>query len=308
MEPIEQKSHAKDFFLNLGATISLYTVVFSLINLLFTVINYAYPKVNDYYGYYGSNNISLPVSVLIIFFPIFIMLMWILGKDYFVNPSKRNTGIHKWLTFLTLFLAGGLVAGSLITTIYYFIDGQELTSGFLLKILVLVVVSGSVFGYYIADVRDKLTSRNRVWWRIFASILVLGSIILGFSVLGSPYTQRMYNYDSQKISDLTGIKSSVESYYSLNGSIPNSLNEMRGNQNYYYFTEIDSQTQKPYEYRKISDTKYELCAEFNKPTNEKETSRYSYAYPEQSWKHEAGRHCFEILINPNLYTKPNPVR
>lgn len=306
MEPIEQKTHAKDFFLNLGATISLYIVVGTLISLLFTVINYAYPKVNTYY--YGSEGISLPVSVLIIFFPVFIVLMWLLGRDYFMNPSKRNAGIHKWLTYLTLFLAGGLISGSLIVAIYYFIDGQELTTGFLLKVLSIVVISTGVFTYYITDVRDKLTSKSRLWWRIFATFIVVGSIIIGFSVLGTPHTQRMYKYDSQKVSDLSNIKSAVESYYSVNNSLPENLTQMKDGGNYYYFTDIDSQSGKAYEYKKLSALQYEICAEFNKETEKNTSSVNSYEYMGYSWEHPAGRHCFEITINPNLYTKPVPVR
>ena len=41
----QTKISAKDLFINLGAIVSLYTVVVSLVNLLFTAINTAYPKI-----------------------------------------------------------------------------------------------------------------------------------------------------------------------------------------------------------------------------------------------------------------------
>ncbi len=40
------------------------------------------------------------------------------------------------------------------------------------------------------------------------------SIIWGFSVLGSPHTQRLIKYDEQKINDLQYINSQIQSYYS----------------------------------------------------------------------------------------------
>ncbi|MGH7250038.1 MAG: DUF5671 domain-containing protein, partial [Minisyncoccia bacterium] len=124
MEP-QTKTSAKDFFINLGAIVALYTTVVSLVNLLFTVINTAYPQITSGYNYLSSQSISWPVATLIIFFPIFLLLMWLLGKDYKIHPEKQNSGIHKWLTYITLFIAGLTIAIDLITVLYYFLDGQE---------------------------------------------------------------------------------------------------------------------------------------------------------------------------------------
>src|SRR3990167_9574947 len=144
MEP-QTKSGARDFFINLGAIVALYTSVVSLLNLLFTIINTAYPQITNGYNYFGSGSISWPVATLIIFFPIFILLMWLLEKDYRVFPEKQNSGIHRWLTYITLFIAGIAIAVDLITVLYYFLDGQELTTGFVLKVLVLLIVASGIF-------------------------------------------------------------------------------------------------------------------------------------------------------------------
>jgi hypothetical protein len=71
----QPKTSAKDFFLNLGAIVALYTTIISLLNLLFTVINKAFPQIVNYY-YTSSSSISMPVATLIIFFPVYILLMW----------------------------------------------------------------------------------------------------------------------------------------------------------------------------------------------------------------------------------------
>ncbi len=300
-----QRNKTKDFFLDLGVTVALYTSVVSLLNLLFTVINKAYPQITNGYSYFGSQSISWPVAVLIIFFPIFIFLIWFVSKD--MNEERKNSGIHKFLTYLTLFIAGIVVAGDLITVLYYFIDGQELTTGFLLKVLAIFVVTGSIFTYYISDIRGKLTPTNRMFWRIFALVIVVGSIVWGFSVLGSPNTQRLIKYDEQKISDLSNLRSAIENHYALNGSLPASLDNL--DPNYYYFSKLDLQTQKPYEYRKTSDLKYELCAEFNRSNVGNTNIQYStMPYNPNTWIHQVGRHCFAEQINPNMYSKPVPVR
>src|SRR3989344_1267720 len=297
---------AKDFFINLGAIVGLYTLVVSLLNLLFTVINRAYPKITDGYSYFGSQSISWPVATLIIFFPIFIFLMWFMAREYTREPEMKNHGIHKWLTYITLFIAGLVIAGDLITVLYYFIDGQELTYGFLLKVLVLLIVVSSVFIYYISDLRNKLTPKSRISWRIFAGVIVLGSIIWGFSVLGSPRTQQLFKYDEQKVNDLMNIDNTIKNYYTAKGYLPKNIEQVVSYENY-YVNKTDSQTGNPYEYEKIGDKAYNLCAEFNKATNDKKTrtSPYdSYNYGGAStWVHPVGRYCFGRTINSD-YLKP----
>ncbi|TSC70763.1 MAG: hypothetical protein CEO12_139 [Parcubacteria group bacterium Gr01-1014_46] len=300
---MKSKSNVKDFFLNLGATISLYTVVGSLVTLLFSVINKAYPQITNGYYYFGSSSISWPVSILAIFFPIFILLMWLLAKDYDSDPERKNAGVHKWLTFLTLFIAGVALAIDLITVLYYFIDGQELTTGFILKVLVLLVITGGVFTYYISDIRGKLTPKSRNMWRIFAFVIVLGSIVWGFSVLGSPRTQRLYKYDQQKLSDLQNLNSQVQTYYATNSKLPNNVDELKAAA--YYGSMVDPQSQKPYEYVKTGTLTYSLCAEFNKASDEQLTNNQAYPYyGDVIWTHPAGRHCFEQKINTAMYPKP----
>ena len=303
----QTKTSAKDFFINLGAIVALYTSVVSLLNLLFTIINTIYPQINHQYSYFGSESISWPVATLIIFFPIFLLLMWLLEKEYKINPEKQSFGIHRWLTYITLFISGLVMAIDLITLLYYFLDGQELTNGFLLKVFVLLIVAGSIFAYYISDIRGKLTSKSRVFWRLFAGFIVLGSIIWGFAVLGSPATQRLYKYDNQKVNELMSINSEIMNYYNNKGVLPRNLADITAGA--YYIIVTDSQTSKPYEYEKKREKTYNLCALFNKASNEKDKLNSAVSFPYGvSWTHPAGRYCFTQTVNPNMYSKPAPFR
>ncbi len=304
----QTKTRAKDFFINLGAIVALYILVVSLLNLLFTIINTIYPQITNGYNYFGSTSesISWPVATLVIFFPIFILLMYLMEREYRVEPERQNAGIHRWLTYITLFISGLVMAGDLITVLYYFLDGQELTTGFILKVLVLLIVAGSVFAYYISDILGKLTSKNRIFWRIFAGVIMLSSIVWGFAVLGSPATQRLYKYDEQKVNELISINSEIANYYNTKGVLPRTLADITAVS--YYLTVTDSQTKKPYEYQKINDTTYNLCAEFNKTSKEKDKLN-SIALPYGvSWTHPSGRYCFSQTVNPNAYLKGMPIR
>jgi hypothetical protein len=301
------KTSAKDFFLNLGAVISLYTVIGSLISLLFTVIQSKFPQSSTYgydYAYtsmyMGAQSISWPVAMLIIVFPIFLTLMYLLGKEYSTpGQEKKHTSIHKWLTYITLFIAGITIAGDLISVIYYFIDGQEMTTGFVLKVTVVLVIAIGVFWYFISEIRNKLSQKERMVWRILACIIVIGSIAIGFFVLGSPRTQRLYKYDTEKINELSSLTYSIENYYSIHAKLPSDLSLLAVSG---YPRIVDMQTSKPYGYEILSATTYNLCADFNKNTPEYITNSTYGNYP---WVHPAGTYCFTQVIKPgNFPTVP----
>lgn len=292
----QTKTSAKDLFINLGAIIALGIIVGHLIDLLFTIINKAYP-ITTGYGYYGSYSISWSVAALIVSLPIYILLMWLLEREYIKEPEKRNVGIRKWLTYITLFLAGFATAGDLITVLYYFIDGQEMTTGFIMKALTILVIALAVFFYYISDVMGKLNSISRRIWMVVSLVIILVSIILGFSILGFPHTQKLIRYDEQKINDLQNINSQIQSYFSNKKVLPKNISEIT-NSNYGYSSVVlDKQTNKSYEYIKTNDVEYQLCAEFNKASDDKNVE-YSYLpnYGSIS-SHSAGRYCFNQNVN-----------
>jgi hypothetical protein len=302
---MQPRTTAKDFFINLGAIVGLYTVVISLINLLFTVINKAYPQVSSY-NYYSSSNISWPVAILIIFFPIFVLLMWVLEKGYITEPEKRGLAVKRWLTYITLFLAGLVLAGDLVTVLYFFIDGRDLTASFLLKALSVLVTTGGVFAYYISDIKGKLNTGSQKVWAIVAGVVVLASIAWGFSVLGSPRTQRLYKYDEQKVSNLQNLSGTIENYYYEKQVLPTTLADLTA-RNYGYDV-TDPQSNTPYIYTKVSDRTYKLCATFNKDSEKDVNGRTPVMYADSpSWAHPAGEHCFERAVSSNQYGKPVPV-
>ena len=299
---------AKDFFLHIAVIALLYTGTVALLNVLFRVINVAFPQVSQY-SYFASTSISLPVATLIVVFPLFLFLANLLRRGYVADPSRKEYPVRKWLIYITLFIAGAVLAGDLVTLIYFFLDGQELTTGFILKILSVLVVTGAIFGYYMDDLKDRLTNTRRNIWRIVAAVLVLGSIVAGFSVLGTPSSQRMLRYDSQKVSDLQSIQWQVVNYWQQKGVLPATLAELQDPISGFMIP-TDPQTRVPYEYQKTGILSFNLCAEFNKQAQIVNGSVARIAYPEpmgklnESWQHEAGRQCFERTIDPELY----PVR
>jgi hypothetical protein len=307
------KITAKDFFLHLGAIATFYASTIALIALLFEVINFAYPKVTEYYQY-SFPSISLQVATLIVAFPLFLFLSWLMQKSYDSEPALRDAPIRKWLAYITLFVAGAVVAGDLVTVIYMFLDGQELTLGFLLKVLALGVVSAGIFLYYLREIRNQITPSERNLWRIIAVVFILASIVLGFMVIGSPASQRERRYDNERVSDLQNIQWQIVSYWQRKEALPATLAELEDSISGFKVPK-DPRTDMPYVYRLTGQSAraFELCATFDEGTLSSRSSvQYPPTYPRggmgESWEHTQGVQCFERTIDPELYPAIKPMR
>ena len=305
------KMTPKDFFLHIGAMVALYVGTFSLLNLLFRVIDEAFPDV-ALGQYFGVPTISWPIAALIILFPIFILLMWLLGKEYQLEPAKRELGIRRWLVFITLFVAGIVVVGDLITVLYYFLDGQLLTTSFILKVISVLVVAALIFTYYLLDLRGRLGKNGNRVFTIIGLIIILASIVAGFMVIGSPMTQRAKRLDNQRLSDLQNIQWQVVNYWQQKGVLPKTLADLTdpiAN----FTAPVDPETKTAYEYRAKPPTQFELCATFAL-AGDSGLSERAYSVPAKpmaiggdptldNWQHPAGQQCFSRTIDPERYPK-----
>ena len=154
------KTSPKDVFLHLLAIITLYASAISFILLIFEYINVLIPDPLMVGGYYSLDSsygaIRWYISSLIVIFPVYVLTSRFLNKNYNEFPEKRNLRVRKWLIYFTLFLAAIIIIGDLVTLIYNLLGG-ELTNRFLLKILTIFFVAGSIFGYYFSDIKKHRT-------------------------------------------------------------------------------------------------------------------------------------------------------
>lgn len=145
----------REAFLYLVLFSTLYLSAYHLGSLLFDFINLGFPDVADP-GYPSSVAQSMRWSVasLAIAFPVFLFVARHLGHDLVRNPVKRLSAVRRWLTYLTLFVAATVLIGDLITLLYNLLGG-ELSVRFVLKVLVVGVIAGAIFGYYLRDLRQE---------------------------------------------------------------------------------------------------------------------------------------------------------
>ncbi len=307
MENTKTHMSPKDFFLLGGIVVALYTVAISFINLVFALIDVLYPPLNAYYGSYSSP-ISWTVAMLLVVFPTLLILSWLLKRDFSVNPEKKELGLRKWFVYGTLFITGIVLVVDLITVLYRFLNGDLLTTGFLLKALTVSIVAGCVFIYYVLELRGKTSGTVNIVAFWGSTLVVLALIIASFAVVGSPRTQRLVKYDTQRVQDLQNIQWQVLNFWQQKGKLPSTLSDLEDPFSGGSYA-VDPETGTSYEYSVKNLLTFELCADFSLANNEvnsgyqaKELSRDPYPIDGgDSWKHNSGNQCFERTIDPERY-------
>lgn len=153
------KAGPKDVFLHLLSIVTLYTSAVNFGILIFKYIDLYFPDKleSDYYSRIASlSGIRWAIASLIIVFPVYLIVSWYLNKIYSSDPNKRNFRIRRWLIYFTLFAAAVVIIGDLVALVYNLLSG-ELTVRFILKILTILFIAGSIFGYYLSDLRKHKT-------------------------------------------------------------------------------------------------------------------------------------------------------
>ncbi len=315
MKPVPVKSSPRDVFLYMLTVITLYMSVWRFIDLWFQYIHRFFH--DSLKGWEASGDIRFSIAALIVVFPVYIGLTWFLRKDTIAHPEKRKMWVRKWLLNFTLFLTALTIIIDLITLINNFLNG-EFTMRFFLKVLVVLIVAGAVFGYYFWDLRRETLpgSRPSRLLVVVAALVVVGSIIGGFFIIGSPMTQRNLRLDGERVNHLQTLQNEIINYWRQEHKLPDSLDNLKDRISGFVLYH-DPVSAKPYEYRVTDKLSFELCAVFSGVTHQGQA--YSYPPPSpympqiSNWEHGAGRTCFASNIDQDLYKLktgfvPRPIR
>jgi len=322
MHTDKPKITPKDFFLWAGAMVALYWSIFSLIQLLFTYADYAFPDALNAYMDPYSSSMRFYIASLIVLYPLFLVLMRFIRRDQERDPSRTEIWVRRWALVFTIFVAGITVAGDLITLINYFLGG-EVTTRFLFKVAVVLLISGGALLHFLADLRGYWIKNphyaRMVGWG--AGVVIIASIISGFFIIGSPNQVRLYRFDDQKVNDLQNIQYQIINYWQTKQQLPASINDLNDPlQN--YIVPTDPQGGASYVYEPMTSTTFQLCATFNAPTQPNShytqartipmpapaSAPYASGTPVKGvdiaalpWTHDAGYQCFTRTIDPQRY-------
>lgn len=304
------KTTPKDFFLWAGAVITFYWSIIAYAYLVFDYINYTFPNALSYYPAdpYQSG-ISYEMASIIVLLPIYLLLMRIIRGDIARDPSRADIWVRRWALILTLFVAGITAAIDLIVLLTTFLNGEALTTAFLLKVLVVFLMAAGIFMHFIADFHGYWTAfplRKR-YVSIGVALLTIITIVSGFFIVGTPAQARLARFDAQKVQDLQTIQSHVINYWQTKRTLPAALTDLNDSLRYGSLP-VDAQTNAPYEYAATGALSFRLCAVFNRESRgapsyfgRVESAPYGKAMFADNWEHASGRVCFEHTIDPSFY-------
>jgi len=315
-------------FLSLGVFATLITVVIAFLNLVFEALNKQFPDVLNatyQYGYASWNyeGMRVAIATLIIVLPVFMVLSYLWNRKTKEVLGSIDTAIQKWMVYIILFLVGIIVVVDLVTLVNFFVSG-EITTRFILKVLVVLITAGIVGTYYILSLGVWKKYRNVLVKSLAVGgpLLVLLAIILSFGIIGSPKDQRTWRLDEKRTADLQSIQWQVISYWQQKETLPESLTDLASPLSG-YMVPVDPEFEKgvSYRYVKKGDMTFELCATFGAdmqqgwqeysggggimPYAERDMAVSSMPYPggtgSDSWDHGVGDTCFERTIDADMY-------
>ncbi len=302
------KSSAKDVFSYLFMIVLLTWGVISFSALLWQYINFSFPDVLQF-SYQSITDIARnSMAGLIVTWPVFVLVSWVISKDLKANPSKTEIWVRKWLLYLTLFVCAIVSIVDLVMLLNNFLSG-EVTARFILKALTVLLVAIAVFAYYLWELRRDASKKEHIQLTaaVLSSIAMLIAIISGFFIIGTPAHQRAIRLDEQRVNELMGIQGQVVNYWQQKEVLPATTAQLNDTING-YVVPADPITKAAYEYTVKGPLSFELCATFeeaslpNGASTQYESMYYSPMGTTESWTHESGRACFERTIDPELYS------
>jgi hypothetical protein len=152
---------AREAFVYLVLFSTLYVSAFSLGSLIFELINRAFPDPSADLAFTLERSrqaIRWSISLLVVTFPVFAFVSWSNDRAVRDDPARRLSKVRRWLTYLTLFVAAGILIGDVTGIVYNLLSG-EMTTRFVMKVLTVAAIAGSAFGYFLMDLRKEEVSK-----------------------------------------------------------------------------------------------------------------------------------------------------
>jgi hypothetical protein len=300
--------NAKYAFYYLLSLVALIFVSISVGMIAFGIINQTIADtlaLNSYGDYNGQFRFA--ISALLIATPIFFIINGFISRGLQNKELDQESGIRRWLTYFILLVSSVTVLGIFISVINNFLNG-ELTLSFILKDLAMLIISGSVFSFYLYDIRRADATKKDKIVKIFffvSLVLIVAAFVAAWFFMESPKEARNRRLDQIVINRIYNLESATNTYYDTKHVLPNTLAEITSSPGYYNSMEqviIDPTTskEKVIDYKKIDATNFEFCATFlatSYPSNT--ATRPTINYGAGSKDHEAGYQCFKSTVWSN---------
>jgi Domain of unknown function (DUF5671) len=149
---------AREVFTYLVLFAALYVSAGNLVSLVFESINKFFPDpVYPRSAAAAADTIRRNAAALIVAFPLFVFTLYSINRAIAEDPSKRRSRPRKWLVYLTSWVTVLILMGDFGVLIYKVLGG-ELTIRFLLEVVTVAIVAGSIFAHFFWEIRKDENS------------------------------------------------------------------------------------------------------------------------------------------------------
>ncbi len=296
---------AREAFVYLVLFATLYLVAYHVGAILFASIERWLPDAARERNWEPwRSTLRWGAASLLIAFPVFLFASRVIARSLARDPEKRNSGVRRWLTYLTLFIAALVLIGDLVWVVSSMLSG-ELATRFLLKAAVVFVVAGVVFGHYLGGLRrdeDQPSARaGTAWFGRAGAGGVLRTLLVALFAAGSPQRARTRELDQRRLRDFEGIVQHLRSYHAQEGMLPSTLIEAIKVPYAPPGLGInDPVSFEPYGYQVLDSVTVRLATQF--------ASRDSVGpygeMPALFWSHPKGRYAFRFSVKSGRSNQP----
>jgi hypothetical protein len=149
----DRAEYAREAFLYLLNFITLGFWITAFGQIWYTLIAHWFPDpaIARYESWNLMQMLSWQIATVAVAFPIFAFVHYLIRKTLASRPELYDSGVRKWLTYIALVIAAVIVIADGVWFVNAFLRG-ELSTRFMLDELVLFVLGGGVFGYYLATI------------------------------------------------------------------------------------------------------------------------------------------------------------
>lgn len=290
--------------------LSLVALIFTAISaglILFGIIDDSFKDAWAYNMYRNSDGqYKFAISALLIAAPTYYLTVYLINRGLKKLELAINSNLRRWLTYLILFVSALIILGIFIGIVHNFLSGA-LTLAFMLKLSSVLIIAGAIFSYYFWDIRRvNFEQKNPVQrlYKIISIVLLSAIFIAAWFFVELPADSRARQLDEKLMSNINQLENAVNAYYTSNGSLPTSLEDLEGEDSVYLEKRhlYDQENGKAIEYRKESDDSFVFCAEFRRASDANDDDYRPYYNSEK--EHEAGYSCVKGL----LYKQPDTVK
>jgi hypothetical protein len=288
----------REAFLYLLLFVALYLVAWHVGSILFEWVEHTWPDpaMNVSEGWDRMRDgVRFSLASILVAFPVYLFTSRLTGRAVAADPDKRNSGVRRWLTYLTLFNAACMLIGDFIFVLEGVLKG-ELTARFLSKAAIVAAIGCWMFLHYMGGLRRDESPAPKAGGPSplarAAGVVVVAVVLLGMWIAGSPARARRQELDQRRVLELSNLSSAVDGEYQGYGRFPPTLDQLMRGRPRAGLAFADPVTHVPYEYTVLDSVHYQLCATFEAPDS---VGPYGTAV-DPFWRHGAGRACFTFEV------------